>query len=183
MQAVTKADVVGIFRLMTALFPQSARHFENADAVTRDAWYELVKDIPKELLLEAVKSYAAGHVFAPSVAELRAEALKAARPELSMGADEAWGLVVQAVKKYGYTRPMEALSSLPQIVARCVERFGWREICLSDKPEAVRGQFYKAFEAQIQREKADALVPNGVKTRMARLTSGWGNALALAEGE
>lgn len=182
MDAITKADVVGIFKLLSTLFPQSARNFENADALTRDAWFELIKDIPKQLVVEAIKSYAASHVWAPSIAEIRAEALKAVNPELSIGPDEAWGMVVQAIRKYGYTRPQEALASLPEPVARCVERFGWRELCLSEEPDVVRGQFRRAYETQLAREKSDALIPAQVRQNLAQLAAKMDGVLTLGEG-
>ena len=182
MDTITKADVVQIFKLLATLFPQSARNYEGADALTRDAWYELIKDMPRQLVVEAIKSYAASHVWAPSIAELRAEALKAVNPELSIGPDEAWGMVVQAIRKYGYTRPQEALASLPEPVARCAQRFGWRELCLSEEPDVVRGQFRKAYETQLAREKTDALIPAQVRQNRAQLTSRMNNVLALEEG-
>lgn len=169
---ITKADVVGIFKLLATLFPQSAKNYEGADALTRDAWYELVRDLPRELVAEAIKSYAASHVFAPSIAEIRAEALKAVNPALSIGADEAWGLVHKAISRFGYSRQRDALDSMPPPVARCVERFGWREICLSEEQDVVRGQFRRAFETQLAREKTDALVPAQVRERLAQLAAG-----------
>lgn len=183
MDTITKTDVVQIFKLLATLFPQSARNYEGADALTRDAWYELIKDMPRQLVVEAIKSYAASHVWAPSIAELRAEVLKAANPDLRIDADEAWGLVVQAIRKYGYTRPQEALASLPEPVARCARRFGWRELCLSEEPDVVRGQFRRAYETQFAREKTDALIPAHVQQRLALLTGNSGNIKALGEGD
>ena len=174
MDTITKADVVGIFKLLAVLFPHSAKNYEGADALARDAWWELVKDMPKALVVESIKSYAAANRFAPSIAELRAEVLKAVSPDLRIGADEAWGLVVQAIRRFGYGRPRDALDSLPPPVARCAERFGWRDICLSEEPDVVRGQFRRAYETQLAREKSDALVPVQVRERLAQLAGGFG---------
>lgn len=172
MGEMTKADVIGIFKLLTVLFPQSAKNFEGADELAINAWYELVKDLPKQLVVEAIKSYAASNRFAPSIAELRAEVLKAASPELMIGPDEAWGMVRMAIRRYGYNRPQEALASLPGPVALCAERVGWREMCLSEEPDVVRGQFRRAFETQMGREKQNALVPQSVREKLAQLSAG-----------
>lgn len=181
MDTITKADVVGIFKLLSVLFPQSAKNYAGADALTRDAWYELVRDMPRELVAEAIKSYAASHIWAPSIAEIRAEVLKASCPESSIGPDEAWGMVRQAIKRYGYNRPQDAFDSLPPPVARCAERVGWRDMCLSEEPDVVRGQFRRAYETQMSRERQDALVPISVRENISRLTAAT-EARALKEG-
>jgi hypothetical protein len=181
MDAITKADVVDIFKLLATLFPQSAKNYAEAGEFARDAWFEMVKDLPAPLVAAAIKSYASSHVFAPSIAEIRAEVLKASCPELSIGADEAWGMLHKAITKYGYNRPQDAFASLPAPVARCAERMGWRDLCLSEEQDVIRGQFRKAYETQMNREKQDALVPLYVRERLAQL-SGAGQVKTLNGG-
>ncbi len=172
MDCLAKTDVVGIFKLLSVLFPQSAKNFTGVDSFARDAWYEMVKDLPKELVAEAIKSYAASHVFAPSIAEIRTEVLKAANPELQIGADEAWGMVRKAISKYGSSSRenyLKMTAEMPVQVMRCIENLGWRNICMSEEPDMVRAHFYRAYDAQINRESQSALVPESVKNRLQRL--------------
>ena len=178
---MTPQYVVGLFKLMATLYPASAKNFAAADAFTRDAWYEMVKDLPAALVLEAIKSHAATHTFAPSIAEIRTAVMDAALPENRIDADEAWSYVRRAIAKYGYTQKQRALSSMPEPVAQCVERFGWREICLSENVDVVRGQFLRAYERGISRRRNDALVPLAVRERLAALASGVGGRLEPEE--
>ena len=177
---MTANDVVDLFRLICVLFPQSARNFQGADALARDAWHEMLRDAPAEVVGAAIKKHAATHVFAPSIAEIREAVAAVQNPETQIGPDEAWGMVARAIGRYGYANKAGALASLPAPVARCAERFGWRELCLSETPDVVRGQFRKAYEAQIGRERQDAVIPEGLRQELGRLAAGMG--LLLEEG-
>jgi len=90
-------------------------------------------------------------------------------------------MVNKAISHFGYTRPREAFESLPEPVARCAERMGWRDLCLSEEQDVIRGQFRKAYETQMNRERQDALVPVSVRENIARLT-GTMEARTLKEG-
>jgi len=59
---MTPKDVIMLFKLIVVLFPQSAKNYAEADEFARDAWFEMVKDLPAPLVAEAIKSYASSHV-------------------------------------------------------------------------------------------------------------------------
>ena len=93
-------------------------------------YVNMLADVQPELMAAAV-TYCINHCrFLPSIAELREAADKAVTmatggPDANSSA-EAWGRVQKAIASIGYTgRP--DFSDDP-VLARVVDRFGWREI-------------------------------------------------------
>jgi hypothetical protein len=50
-----------------------------------------------------------------------------------------------------------------------VKYIGWREICLSEEPGVVRGQFLKMYEQLQERERKEALLPESLKNEIGQL--------------
>lgn len=167
---MTKNDVVNLFRLICVLFPQSAKNFSAADELTRDVWHSMLADEPTAMVSAALKKHAATNRFAPSIAEILEGIAGIKRPEL-IDADEAWGLVMNAIHMYGCYRKSEALASLPPIVASTVRTFGWRELCTSENIAVDRGQFRRAYEIRRNREREKAALPKALLDESARLTN------------
>lgn len=174
--ALSKADVVSLFKLFTTLFPQSAKNFTNVDALSRDIWFEMLKDIPREKVMGAVKKLAATNVFAPSIAEIREVIIRAEKPENFLPAHEAWGIVYKAIAKYGRMNPQGAFADMPEPVSRCARAIGWANMCMSENIEVLRGQFCKAWEEQAKRDLEQMQTPETVNKAL-----GGGNGSSLLQ--
>jgi hypothetical protein len=70
---------------------------------------------------------------------------------------------------YGIYRPQEALDSMAADVAAVVKAMGWEEICLSDRPDVVRGQFLKMYESKTAATQKERLLPDSLKAQIAAL--------------
>lgn len=89
-----------------------------------DVWYGFLKDIDYPVMRAAVSQYIAANKFPPAISELREVAVKI-MVEPALPWDEAWGLVLKSIRKFGYMREAEALESLPEVPRRIVSRFGY----------------------------------------------------------
>ena len=96
---MTKKEVVALFGLIAALFPKDTA-FVKADATMRDAWAEMLEDIPFDHAKAAVKAAVATSPFPPSIAEIRDYATRLTAPK-RMSADEAWGIAAEVIRTYG----------------------------------------------------------------------------------
>jgi hypothetical protein len=143
----------------TANFPQLQ---ERDMRPTAELWAKMLGDIPYQLAEKALMKVLATARYFPTVAEIREAAaeLQHGRP---MTADEAWGLVAEAVRRYGYYREQEALASLPPEVAVIVRRFGWQEICACEEPDVIRGQFRRAWEINSGQAREIAVLPAPIR--------------------
>lgn len=121
-------------------------------------WYRMLGDLDYKLCETAVLELAATLKFPPSIAEIREKCAEYTTIEAD-DSGEAWGLVQQAIRNYGYYRAEEALASLPETVRQAVNRIGFREICEDDNIAATRAHFMQIHKAIADRAKKNAAVP------------------------
>lgn len=96
---MTKKETVALFGLIAALFPRDEK-FTHPDATMRDAWAEMLEDIPFEHAKAAIKASVATSPFPPSIAEIRDYATRL-NGQRRMTAEEAWGQACEVIKTYG----------------------------------------------------------------------------------
>lgn len=116
-------------------------------------WEEMLSDIPDDLILAAVKLTKMQSQFRPKVADVRKTAQKLLHPEMEMDSGQAWGLVLQAVRRYGKPQTRQALESLPPAVSAVVRQIGFDQICDSEDPQVVRAHFLRIFESRKTHEE------------------------------
>lgn len=126
-------------------------------------WYSLLKDIPYDVLNVAIQKYILTAIYPPTIAELRrlsSEIVQGQQPDWG----ESWEKVQKAVRRYGMYRPEEAMQSMDEITRKCVERIGFKNICLSENISVERANFRMIYENLVEREKQDAQIPKKIKT-------------------
>ncbi len=122
-------------------------------AETLEAWTLLMADLPADVTKRAVVDVLRTQQGAwwPTPGEIRARVAVLTGHD-TPSAEEAWGLIMTAVRRYGWMQPREAIASLPSLVAAVASDIGWMELCESD-PEIMRGQFRALWESRAQRER------------------------------
>ncbi len=128
-------------------------------------YFDLLGDLPVPALQTAVRRALAEAQYPglPPIGVLRKLAVEATRPPALLWG-EAWELAIRAIQKYGYTKEVEGLASLPPTVRRAVECLGWQAVCDCDKDrtETLRAQFRGIYESLDGREQRAALLPPSV---------------------
>jgi hypothetical protein len=159
---MTVDEAIGVIDILSAAYPTYKQFSDpNQIAKTAETWAVLLEDCPVELVLKAVKRHCLLSKYPPTVAEIRENAYAVVNPDGEKSVDEAWGEVVRAIHNYGLYRELEALESLSPQVRKVAKVIGWRELCLSEEPDVIRGQFRKMYEVSAMRAKQDALLPAG----------------------
>lgn len=128
------------------------------DKYSIKVWYRMLGDLDFQLCETALLELIATHTYPPQISEIRAKCAEYNSPQLK-DAGEAWGEVQMAIRKYGYYRADEAIESLVGPVRTAAERIGFRELCMSENPEANRAHFFKIYNAIVDRETQNAMVP------------------------
>lgn len=128
-------------------------------------WEEMLSDIPDPIVLAAVKVAKMQSEFRPKVADVRRAALKLINPQTEIEPDQAWGMVVRAVREFGSGRSHEALASLPPVVARVAQNLGWGEICRGEE-DLQRAHFLKVFPSVQAREKEIGVLPPALQAHI-----------------
>jgi hypothetical protein len=156
---MTKEEIKNLLALATANFPNMQEKNMTPTAVL---WDKMLSDIPYQLAEKALVKVLSTAKFFPTVAEIREAAAEITNP-LPITAAEAWGQVMEAVRKFGSYRPTEAMEWLSPEVAVMVRRFGFVDICRSEQIDVIRGQFIKLWDSQAKREKELMVLPSPVR--------------------
>lgn len=143
-------------------------------------WYDLLKELPYQTAMLALKKYALSNKFPPTIAELMEIAANLAAERLP-DSDEAWGEVTRAVRRYGYMNELKALESLSETVRKTVERIGYQTICQSpcDQINTFRAQFKGFYDAEYRRTLEIHKTPEHLRLEQAAIKQA---ALPMKEG-
>lgn len=157
---------MNLLALATANFPSYQERNMKPTAVL---WEKALSDIPYEVAEKALLKVLSTSKFFPTISDIREAAAEITQPR-SRDWSEAWGLILKAIRKYGFYREKEALESLPADVREMAERFTWRELCLNEEPDILRAQFRMAWETQTKRTKEWNMLPEPVRNAIESLT-------------
>lgn len=123
-------------------------------AIIVELWYSIFKDVSWELFQKAILNIIATDAYPPNAARIKNELLDLTRPKLPE-AIEAWAEVERAVQEFGAWKEEEGLNSLSPITRKVAVAIGWRNICLSENIDVVRGQFLRVYDILKHRAEVD----------------------------
>ncbi len=141
-------------------------------------WMRMFSDVPPERFEGAVMKAMARSEFFPTVAAIS----KALMTESDLTPIEAWGEVTKAIRVYGYVREGEALKSMSPMTQNVVRALGWKEICSSEEPEVLRGQFMNHYGTLVNRAKDIAVLPKGQRG-MGKLSDSMKDMVDMLSGD
>ena len=198
---MNKKEVAALFGLISALFPRDEK-FAKADKMMVTAWAEMLADIPLDKAKEAVKYAVATSPFPPSICEIRNYAVKISENSLR-SPEEAWKIALDAMRTYNTrTVPIEGFNSkeykfvkfgepvkirpsgleyeakrhVPPDVWEVMELMGYADMCASENPDVLRGQFMKIWSNKTSREHeyrvVSPIVPQIAERLVNLITSG-----------
>lgn len=156
---MTPKQSAQIVALLLAAFPATGAQTKNLTA-TSQLYERMLADLDVDAATAAVERLIATCKFLPTVAEIREAAMTVACGEKRPGG-EAWGDVLQAVRRFGaYRTPVFA----DPLVERTVKALGWQELCLSENQAADRARFVQLYDqlaASDRRDQLAAGLPSG----------------------
>lgn len=155
---MSPTETAKILAVLAAAYPR----FE-VNQTTHAVWSDMLGDLAYADVNLAVRRHVSTSTWPPSIAEIR----KATVPE-GLSAAEAWGLLIGAIRRYGYYREDEAMDVLPAEVAHVARLVGWRDLNMSTEPDVIRGQFLRMFGQVSERERREALLPAQLRQGLER---------------
>ncbi|MGC9100875.1 MAG: replicative helicase loader/inhibitor [Caldisericum sp.] len=155
--------------LILKMLSEAYQNFELSEAKFQ-VWYELLGDLDFEVVKIAVETLVLQSSFVPTIADIRKKVLEITNP--IPDASEAFLEVREAIKKYGHEGGSLALKHMSPLTAEVCKRIGWRNICLSENPEAIREQFFSLYSELRDKAEKDLLVPKHIKQKTLALKEG-----------
>lgn len=135
-----------------------------------DIYINAIHDV-SDSLEDAVNSIISTERFFPSVATIRSVALRDAN---RLGAEDAWGVVIALIQSRGRLAKTKGLS--PEIRAALDAVGGYQALCATEKIDAARYSFTKAYNAHIERADRQAaeawFIPKHLKAQMQQIGRG-----------
>lgn len=165
---MNRKEIITLLAIATSNFPNLQQKEMQPTAVL---WEKSLADIPYGIAEKALIKVLSTSKFFPTIAEIREAATQLTQPR-TMDAIEAWGLIVQAIRKYGFYNEGDAMRSLPEDVAAMAKHFTWRELCLNEKPDTLRAQFRMAWETKSKRTEEMKVLPTEIRSMIEDLTKG-----------
>lgn len=147
---MSRAEIIALVALATAAYP--AYQGKDPEPIV-SAWSLMLADLPFPLARAAVVKVCRSSRFFPSIAEIAAAARELdPETEKPPTAAEAWEEVCGLIQAVG---PYRAPRYSSEIVRRAVRAIGWRQLCVSECPEADRAHFFRLYESMRERRQTD----------------------------
>lgn len=160
---MTQKEMAVILKILTDTF----KDFEVSDSKFA-IWYELLGDLDFKIVKTAVEKLILQSPYVPAISDIRKQVVEIMHPGID--AAEAYGEVRRAIREYGHDRAFEAFGSMSPITSKVCEYMGWWNICISEEPEIIRGQFLKMYAQLQEREEKEMLLPQGLKEEILALS-------------
>lgn len=133
-----------------------------------ELWYRELQDIPYAVAEAALRKWVSTQKWSPSIAEIR-ELTSSIRHGDLPDWGEGWHQVQKAIRRYGYYNTKAALDSLDPLTRQCVERLGFRELCMSENITADRANFRIVYETLAKREKTNQQMALPLQETIAKI--------------
>lgn len=154
-----------VVTMLVTAFPTMTSKLTRAQLEdTMRVYREMILDLDQAVAAHAVRGLLATSKFLPTIAEVREACMIVKFGRRRPGGD-AWGDVVKALKRYGYTRrPGIDFQFEDPLVARAVGALGWSELCSSDNAVADRARFIELYDQLALNIRSDAQISAGVNS-------------------
>lgn len=152
---MTTSECSKVLKVLAAAWPNQPMSRETSQVYAR-----MLSDLEYTVAAAAVERLIATQrgAWLPTVGEIRGVAAELALPA-PLDPDEAWGEITSAIRRYGWPQEAAALASLSPLVRRVAHNIGWTELCASDRPDVIRGQFRAMYQAAVERQLVEQTLP------------------------
>jgi hypothetical protein len=162
---MTSAEFQKFFKYISSVTTDT-----NPSPERTQVYWDMLNDLPFDVAMTAGRKVIATleNPFLPMPAVFRGMALQVTGQTIP-SAPDAYAEVLRAIRNFGSYRETEALASLKPMTQKAVRAIGWKDLCLSEEPDVIRGQFRMAYEALEKRESMDLRTPQSLKEIIANM--------------
>lgn len=135
-------------------------------------WYKHLKDLPGGTVKAVVDQYIETDItgFPPKIAQIRSMVGELTVAESRMSANEAWGLLYDAISGYDPTNPAKRYNALPEAIRKCVtlnEFIEYGHMETSDVQTVVGSKFMSGYNIVLKRMTQDAALSSASRMALA----------------
>ena len=163
-----RTDMYKVFAVISVYYP-SATWAASASESMIDAWMEMLAPYPFEVVSAALKRHVVNSTYEPRIADLLTEMkmLEPVESRTEMTAEQAWALVLMAVKNSSYHAKRE-FEKLPADIKRRIGSAGvlqyWATVDDDGATLSVaRANFLRSYGEDLKGRKMESYMPDSVK--------------------
>lgn len=170
---MTKTETIKIMAILNAAYPSFYKNLGKADyeAIVQ-LWNMQFADYDYSVVSMAVNALISTRVegYPPTIGAVKEQIVSVTTPT-EMTAQEAWGLVMKAVRDSSY-HARENHAKLPPIVQEIVKPEELREwgISTSFNESVVSSHFIKAYNQKLEQKKKMDMLPSSIRQAIAQTT-------------
>lgn len=160
---MTRNEISEILQILQLNYPQSFKGWDKEQSsLYAQMWFEAFKDVPKDVMVQAVKSiiYGDKREFAPNIGQVNAKIYELFNQD-EMSADKAWNIVRNAIRRSGWYS-VEQFNNLPKDIQRIVgspaQLEAWSQCSSEQVSTVIASNFMKSYREQQNREKSKKLL-------------------------
>ena len=140
------------------------------DQAAFNVWYEMLKDLPRDVAEQAARKHILSEKFPPAIADIRREAAEITAPrDAILNELEAWHLVSRALRNSIYGGEQE-YERLPPAVRRAIGSpqtlRDWAVMDRADVETVEQSHFIRCYRAEQARAKNLAQLPEQMRMRL-----------------
>ena len=134
-----------------------------------ELWFEMLKDIDYRAASTSIKRWVSLNKWCPTIADIREMSTEVKGLKVNEW-EEEWDKVIDAVHRYGYTRPEEALNSLPEMTRNIVKRLGYKTICMSENISIERANFRDVYNREADKQREQNILSKDLKSEILSIS-------------
>lgn len=147
------------------------KFIENKEGM--NMWLLALGDAPDDVVSLAFQEHLLNKKYPPTIADIR-ELIVKYTSDVVDDWTEGFDLTRRAIQRFGSYQEQEALDwikSKNSIASEVTRRLGYKDLCLAENMDVIRGQYRMAYERYVVNEKNLAMLPSSVKDRQAAIES------------
>lgn len=163
---MTREETKTILATMATTYPKNL--MPEITDLTVNVWFQLLQDIPYQKVQAATAAWLASNRYPPTIADIREMVLVKSLESSMDTAEEAWGKVQIAVRRYGWTEEERAKEALGEMIWKTVGSFGWKYWCQMpiEDESTYFAQFRNAFNVAKKRGAETVQIPAQIREKL-----------------
>ena len=166
---MTREETKTVLAMIATVYPKNL--LSEITDMTVNVWYELLKDLPYDVIQAATTAWLTTNRYPPTISDLRGFVFR----EVSSNNDtpeQEWNKIVIAIQKYGHTQRERAREYLGDLWEYMSDEWNYYCKMLETEMPYEKNRFIKRREVAIKREREQMQIPSVIREKLAMIGAG-----------
>ena len=171
---MNRQETAQIITLLAGNYNKIAEKTKEQKQMMLNTWYECLRDLDYNLILQATKKTIIQSEYPPTIHEIRKNAIEIINPSTSKTAIEAWNEAYRAICGGNYMTEENFNNLSPEIKKFFGNTRQVKELAQTDLDTVntvTKGQFLKQYEVIVNREKEQKILPTQINELIQKITN------------